>query len=422
MAMSPATSLLGRRLDRLRQAGPLGDVAPPARARLRLERAAALAAGVGGSVLPTADGPVVCVTSAVPLALEAAALAELPWEIDPRRPLAVVDVETTGLSTAAGTVPFLVGIGCWRRGTLDVTQLLLPDHPNEPALLSALTAHIPAGAWLVSYNGRSFDWPLLVSRYRLHRRDPPSPAGHLDLLSVSRQLWKHRLGSARLTVVEALAGVRRVDDLPGALVPERYFSYLRDGNPGALPAVLRHNRQDIVSLALLLGVLASEFARRDRWHEAHPGDLGGLARAYARRGRLDDALVCLETALCAGAARRSADGGVIRRRLLVERARLLARAGRYEEAAVAWLELATSGGPGAASAWLWLARHREHRLRDRIAALHACQQAMAIAERARLWGRPMAAVERDLRRRMPRLRRLMAAGGASSIRARRRAA
>jgi len=405
-----ARSLLERRLDRLR---PLESATRSSAALGRSggkpaqdQRVASLAVGVDGRVLSTSDGPIVLVETTSELPLAAAALADLPYGVDAGRPLVCIDVETTGLGTAAGTLPFLVGVGSWQAGAMTIRQLLLPDQSHEPALLTALASFIPRDAWLVTYNGRSFDWPLLVSRFRLHRRDPPAWAGHLDLLPIARQLWKHRLGNARLATVESVAGVYRLDDLPGALVPERYFRYLREGDPGSLRAVVRHNRQDIVSLALLLAVLAERLALPERWPEMHPGDLGGLARAYARDGRVEDALACLQAGLSAsGTVVAAADGGVIRRRLLIDRARLLARAGRHEEAALAWLELTTSSGPGAVRAWLWLARHREHRLHDYPAALQACMQAAAIAERARAWSRPLVGVERDLRRRMPRLRR-----------------
>jgi tetratricopeptide (TPR) repeat protein len=138
-----------------------------------------------------------------------------------------------------------------------------------------------------------------------------------------------------------------------------------------------------------------------------PGDLFGLARAYARRGRHEDALRIVDHALRpeAWSSARPA-GASARRRLDAERARLLGRLGRREEAFAAWLEIARHGGPGAAVAWLHVASYREHVGRDVDAALHACREAAAVAGRARAWGAPMLAVERDLERRLPRLARL----------------
>jgi tetratricopeptide (TPR) repeat protein len=245
-----------------------------------------------------------------------------------------------------------------------------------------------------------------VARFRLHRRAAPSFAGHLDLLPVARQLWKHRTGNARLATIEdAVCAVVRDADLPGALIPERYFGYLRSRRGELLRDVVEHNRQDIVSLGLLLRVLGGYASSAER-PALHPGDLGGLARGYAARGRLQDALSCVEAALAADAwASGVNDGASIRRRLSADRARLLARLGRTAEAHAAWLEIALRGGPGAALAWLHVARHREHRERDIHGALAACREAASVAERARLWDRPMLAIEADLARRMARLRR-----------------
>jgi uncharacterized protein YprB with RNaseH-like and TPR domain len=392
--------LLARRLDRLKTGGQPGAPSPTSQ---RPNHADALARSLGGGVVDS----VVVLDTSLPLSIDATLLARLPYPIEAGRPLVCLDLETTGLGTGAGTVPFLIGLGFFDESGLTVRQMLLPDHADERALLDVLSKVIPPDAWLVTYNGRTFDWPLLVTRFRLYRRDPPPLAGHLDLLPVARQLWKHRTGSARLATIEdVVCAVVRKDDLPGAFVPERYFGYLRTREAEGLRQVVEHNRQDIVSLGLLLSVLARDFACSDGWPRAHPGDLAGLARGYARRGAFVDALKCVEGAL----AHRAWSVGVVqgaplRRYLATEKARLLARAGRKEDAHAAWLEIGRGGGPGAADAWLHVARYREHRLRDLAGAIDACHEAASVADRARAWGRPMHDVERDLSRRMARLRR-----------------
>jgi hypothetical protein len=351
-------------------------------------------------------GAIVVADHTVDLPIDRAALDALPYPIESGRPLVCLDLETTGLGTAAGTVAFLVGLGTWAGDEFTVRQLLLPDHADEQALLDVLCDLLPADCWLVTYNGRTFDWPLLVARFRLHRRPAPLFAGHLDLLPVARQLWKHRTGNARLgTIEDAVCAVVRDGDLPGALIPERYFGYLRSRRGELLRDVVEHNRQDLVSLGLLLRVL-SGFASPEMWPRLHPGDLSGLARAHANRGRLAESLAAVEAALAADAWTAGViDGAQIHRHLSAERARLLARLGRRSEAYVAWLDIALRGGPGAALAWLHVARHREHRERDMAGALAACHEAAAVAERARLWDRPMLSIEADLERRLARLRR-----------------
>jgi len=126
----------------------------------------------------------------------------------------------------------------------------------------------------------------------------PSHAGHLDLLPLVRRLFRHRIGDARLRTVEtSLLGVRRIADVEGPEIPGRYLSFLRDGSADLLADVVRHNAQDVRSLATLLAHLAERYGDRRRWPEAPPGDLAGLARAFRREERLTDALDCLDAAL-----------------------------------------------------------------------------------------------------------------------------
>lgn len=378
------------------------------------DRAERLAADVGGMVLETTERPIVVVVSRESIARELEGLAALPEPVDHARPLVLFDTETTGLGTGTGTVPFLVGVGRWEDGDFVTRQLLLPEQSDEAGYLDALETLIPPDAVLVSYNGRTFDWPLLVTRYRLHGRKPPAYGAHLDLLPLARSFWKHRLPDARLASVEAgICGVQRDHDLAGALVPGRYLDYLRHGRGTLLRDVLEHNRQDVVSMALLLRVLALDLApvaTKGRSRAAvHPGDLGGLGRAYARKKRHEEALACFDAAL-----ERLLEPWETQRyeSIAMDRARTLTRMGRRQEAEGAWHAIALEGGRNAAWAWLHVAKHREHDGRDFVAALRATERARALAERSRLFGQRDRHVERDLARRVPRLRRRLAAGAA----------
>ena len=370
-------SSLARRLERFRE---LGGSGPSPRAQPAPASTDGLASALEGRVLGVGGAQLVVLEADFDVGLDRDALARLPFGIDPEKPIVTIDTETTGLATAAGTLAFLVGVGTWTAGRLRVSQFLLADHSSEPALLDALEAALPTDALLVTYNGRSFDWPLLIARYRLHRREPPPLGGHVDLLHLARRLWKHRLGNARLATVEqAICRVQRSDDLPGALIPDRYFTYLRERDPELLRPIVDHNRQDVVSLGLLLGAL-TRLAWPDAWRRFHPGDIAALGRSYARTGDRDTSLACLDAAL----ASRGWDVGFVGdaalwRRLAVDRARLLARLDRRDEAVSAWLEIARRGGPGSAAAWLHVARHREHVDRDVAGALEACSQALAAA-------------------------------------------
>ena len=216
-------------------------------------------------------------------------LAGLPGHPDPTTPLLCLDTETTGLATAAGTVAWLVGLGWWVGDSFHQVQLLVPDHADEPAMLAALDDLIPADGWLVTYNGRGFDWPLLVARYRLHRSPAPDHAGHLDLLPVVRRLFRHRMADARLrTAEEELLGIRRHGDVDGGEIASLYLGFLRGGPAGAARGRRAPQRSG--------RPVARPPARTPRrpgspivapGAASHPGDLAGLARSYARQGRLD---------------------------------------------------------------------------------------------------------------------------------------
>lgn len=401
------------RLERLRDAKVRGasEIRPPALPPPRFDRAAALARDVAGVVVSTSQRPVVIVESHERIDPDLAGLRDLPEPVDPARPFVLLDTETTGLGTGTGTLPFLVGLGTWEADSFVTRQLLLPEQSDEAGYLEALESLIPPDACLVTYNGRSFDWPLLVARYRLHGRTPPRYGAHFDLLPLARILWKHRLPDARLASVEAaICGVRREHDLPGGLVPSRYLDYLRSGHGGLLREVLEHNRQDVVSMALLLRVLASDLAPVGRTGRSpgsvHPGDLGGLGRAYARKRRHAEALLCFDSAM-----ERFFDPWEAQRyeAIAIDRARTLTRLGLRDEAEGAWHAIALEGGRSAALAWLHVAKHREHDARDYQAALHATSRARSLAERSRLFGRRDRVVERDLARRVPRLRRRLSA-------------
>ena len=437
VAADPATGAVdwARRLDRLRRQRVLvpGNAIPPPGVRRAapdegsLDRARRLAEAFGGVAEDGPGGAVVRIRDVRHVSRPSDRLASLPWPVDPARPLVCLDTETTGLGSAAGTVVFLVGLGTWTNDSFVVEQLLLPDHPDEPALLAALTDAVPGGAWLVTYNGRSFDWPLLSTRYRLHGDPPPALDGHLDLLPVARQLWKHRLDDARLATVEAgVVGVRRHDDLPGALIPARYLDYLRSGRPEPLSDVLRHNAQDVVSLGLLLAHLAHRLADPELRRAEHPGDLAALGRAYARRRRFDEAVACCDAAHGSGGGGAGAvvHGAVARGdvaspeqvrwwfvdrdRIAADRARVLRMAGRREAAREAWHDLARGDGRLAAHAWVQVAKHDEHVRRDPAGALVAAERAMKLVERDRFFGRAPGGLERDLPRRLARLRRRVA--------------
>ncbi|WP_024891830.1 ribonuclease H-like domain-containing protein [Luteimonas huabeiensis] len=168
------------------------------------------------------------------------------------------DTETTGLAGGTGTRAFMIGAADWRDGGLRLRQLTIATLAAERAMLAAFAGWIGADTVLLSYNGKSYDRPLLSTRYRLARMADPLPAcGHIDLLHPMRRRYRNVWPNCRLATAERqLLGVLREDDLPGAEAPAAWLHYLRGGSAAKLRRVGLHNAQDLRSLCGLLEALA----------------------------------------------------------------------------------------------------------------------------------------------------------------------
>jgi uncharacterized protein YprB with RNaseH-like and TPR domain len=189
--------------------------------------------------------------------------ADLPSEIDAsfagagtfeRERLLHFDTETTGLAGGTGTRAFMIGCAQWRDEQLHLQQLTITTLAAEVAMLDAFASWLRADTVLVSYNGKSYDAPLLNTRYRLARQPSPLPGlAHLDLLHPSRRRWRGVWENCRLATIERqVLGVVREDDLPGSEAPRAWLDYLRGGSARDLRRVGEHNAQDLRSLAGLL--------------------------------------------------------------------------------------------------------------------------------------------------------------------------
>jgi len=261
-----------------------------------------------------------------------------------------LDIETTGLSGGAGTVAFLVGCGYFDLGAFQIHQFLLPSFAAERALLAAVAASVEPAGCIVTYNGKTFDLPLMETRWLFHRMSMPlADKPHVDLLHPARRLWRHR-GRAgiepeacNLAILERdLFGVRRIGDVPGFEIPSRYFRFLRSGNPAPLEAVLEHNRLDLMSLAVVTARVA-EIGRGGSPACRDGRERVALGRLFERAGKVDEAERCYRDATGDRNVQVRADGWC---RLALH----LRRARRYADAADAWQHvlatLGTSRTPG----------------------------------------------------------------------------
>jgi hypothetical protein len=380
------------------------------------DRSAELAGWFGARMVTDGSGAVV-VERSVPLPHQVATrLRDLPAAT-------YFDTETTGLSTGAGTVIFLAAVGCVRDGALTARQYLLPDYPHEAGLLRAVSADLAALPRLVTYNGRSFDLPLLATRLTMNglfQEMAALPAQHDDLLPLARRLWRRPLGGARLADIESgVLGVRRGEDCPGSEVPDRYFSYLRGGSPGVLTAVLDHNLQDIVSLALLEAEVHR--LRNGGWRVATVLDRRGMAIDLLRAGETHDALELLEDAVLACCDPAEA---VALRRVAT---RILLAAGEVDRAETLWRSNPKRASLDAVMSWIEVARIRERHRGDLQGALEAVEAGSRVLDLAFALGRGggmlsigKARLQVEARRR--RLRRWVAAAERREARQRKQVA
>lgn len=300
------------------------------------------------------------------------------------------DLETTGLSGGAGTAVFLAGIGRVRGGALEIEQRLISDFPAERGIVEWFAQESADSVLWVSYNGRSFDGPVLENRAIIHRSSV-ALAPHLDLLRFTRRFWKHRMPSCSLGAIESgVLNHFREQDIPSALVPEVFLAWLDNREAVPLQPVLAHHREDILSLAritvMLEQILASPLA-------AGGVDRSMLARCLMEEGRLNDALLVLDRSI----SQPDPDAPAVEcMRCCRMAARLHARNGQRElalrAARIGWEQW---GDPVCGR---FLAVDREHRERNYPAAQRLTQQ---ILELHSLPGWLM----EDLRRRLRRLER-----------------
>lgn len=247
--------------------------------------------------------------------------------------VAYVDTETTGLTGGAGTYVFAAAVARPIDCGLRVAQIFLPQPGMEPAFLHALSEEMGEAAAIATFNGGSFDLPVLRTRWVMARMPGEfAHAAHVDLLTLVRALYRHRLESCTLRQVEErVLGYERDDPLPSALVPETYFNYLRDGARDLLEAALEHNRLDVISLVHLHSRLLLRLQGGETGMDA--ADWLALGRHRFRRGAKADGWRALRNATSFAGGEAAATAGLLISRRLVRRGSIAAA-----DSLLAWLE------------------------------------------------------------------------------------
>jgi uncharacterized protein YprB with RNaseH-like and TPR domain len=328
------------------------------------------------------------------------------------------DIETTGLGIGAGMYAFLVGFGTFEGDEFCLRQYFMRDYGEEEGLLYLLSQHMRRFQGWVSFNGRNFDLPVLQSRFICGRQEMPlAQAPHLDLLYPARRLWRKRLTSCRLCSLEAgVLGVTRDSDVPGWLIPELYFDYVRYGAVEPLRQVFLHNALDVLSLVVLTARANSLLREPFHGEAEHAADLYSLGLIYESCGQLDGAQRAFEGALL-GTPPRSDGAGTswrfggeqqlspsLQEEALRRLSALYKRMGQVEQAARIWQILREHDHP---DAFLELARYHERHLHDYRTAAILVGQALALDN---LPARGECSSE-ALSRRLARLRKRLGKGG-----------
>ena len=282
-------------------------------------------------------------------------------------PLLFIDLETTGIAGGAGTYAFLVGCGWFDGGVFRTRQYFLSSFTAERALLedvAELAAHTGA---VVTYNGKTFDLPLIETRYSLHRLQTPfAGLPHLDMLHPARRMWREPESACRLiTLEQTLCGYVREGDVAGFEIPARYFHYVHAGDARPLAAVFEHNRLDLVSLALVTA-RAAQLLDEGAAGARTAREALGMGRLYERGGMMPEAKSCFARATELEEDDEELIAEALRAYAVVSR-----RLRQYEDAAAAWrrvLGLPVCPRLIAREASEALAVHLEHRRRDLISA------------------------------------------------------
>ena len=299
-----------------------------------------------------------------------------PDPLDPESIL-YLDTETTGLAHGAGTVAFLIGVGFVQEESFIVRQYLMRDYSQESQVLKHLMCLLPDYEVLVTFNGRSFDVPLLQSRLIMNRLDPEClNIPHVDLLHIARRIFKLRLKHCRLIDLEAeLFNAPREDDLPGALVPQRYFDYLKTGNFSLLTDILEHNAQDIASLGKLLGHMGYMYQKPEQ--QSMLTDVYAMGLAFEKRKEFAHACRCYHLATKG----KMASSCYYRLGLIARREK------DYRQSLENFRQM-IKACPSDHTPWIEMAKIYEHRLKDIESALECTRKAVYILAEPHLMENP----------------------------------
>jgi len=286
-----------------------------------------------------------------------------------------LDTETTGLAGGTGTYAFMVGIGCFQDEGFIVQQLFMRNHSDERAVLCLLEGILDHCDFLVTFNGKNFDIPLLETRFILSRlKSPLAEKPNYDLLFPSRRFWKRAYQSCRLTALEAqVLDIDRGDDIPSEWIPSLYFDFVRTGDARRISRVFHHNRMDILSMVILAHRIHLTYHDPSAANPRRGVEQLVLGKLFMEQGLMEKAIACLEEAL-----RRCEE------RFWWEAMRFLSlahkRRGHWERSAALWEDMISWDGGKSSFPYVELAKYYEHRAKDYSRALEMVRGALEMGD------------------------------------------
>jgi uncharacterized protein YprB with RNaseH-like and TPR domain len=310
-----------------------------------------------------------------------------------------LDTETSGLAGGTGTYAFLVGIGYRTLSGFELIQFFMRDPGEEEAVLAALQEWLQRFDVVVTFNGKTFDVPLLNTRYLLNGMATPFTGyEHLDVLQIARKLWRDRLPSRALGDLEKeiIQYERNEEEVPGWMIPQLYFDYLRTGDARPISGVFYHNARDILSLAALYGYVANLLANpADERLNGYSLDMAAIARLFEEMGRLDQSIELYEKALSFGDMPEENFFKTIDRFALLQK-----RHGNWEKAVDLWKKAAVHGH---SPACIELSKYYEHQARNNYEALIWAKKGLDCLEVQYLYRYSEKTVQFEIERRIGRL-------------------
>jgi uncharacterized protein len=309
-----------------------------------------------------------------------------------------LDTETSGLAGGTGTYAFMIGLGFRTTIGFRLVQLFMRDPSQEAALLASLSRILEPFKVVVTFNGRGFDIPLMKARHVMNGIPQPfDNLQHIDLLPVARKLWRNRLPSRALKSLEVdiLGLPRTTEEVPGYLIPEMYFDYLRSGDARPLSGIFYHNGMDILSLAALFNFVNNLLVDPVDSQAIDSLDVLAIARMHEDLGNIEQAVSLYERAISQGLPRPFFI------QTLQRFAQLYRRQGQWDQAILLWQKSALEYRQ--CDACIELAKFYEHRQRDYSQAMYWAQTALGHVDVSDLAPYARRALKADLQHRLQRL-------------------